>query len=1381
MKSPLRNPIGRQTKTFQRHAPPRRRWLDAVLRLEVLEDRTLPSFTLTGVPNFIPQGPGPIINGQTEGLTNNNPVTGAVNAIAPDPSNANRVFIGTVNGGIWKTDNATVASPSWTPLTDLYPSLSISSIAFDPLDASHNTLFAGVGQFSASHAGGPTLGLLRTTDGGAHWSILGQSAFGTERVTKVVPTALSQGGHEVVVVATDTNGIYRSADDGDTFTLISGQGDLLSTGVSDLVADPRDPSGLYAALPNVGIYHSVDGGLHWTEYDTGVTGLAGSDNIKLAVTTNPSSTVVYAAVDQLGQLSGVFFISTFAAGWSPMALPGTTENVNGTPTFFGIHPGDQGDINLSLVADPADPRIVYIGGDRQPGGGGKEPNFTNASGANDYTGRHFIGNGGSWSAIEDNGANGTAPHADSRAMVFDAFGNLLEADDGGIYRLSNPASSTRQWSSVVGNLAVTEFESIAFDPLNNVIYGGAQDTGSPNQGTAGTVGGWYDINRGDGAVAAVDTLNAAGQTIQYTSGSFLTTFRRRTFNSSNQLIESVGLSDFGNRLIVNGTGQTIYQYDQSGGLSNLEFVNPYVTNAVAGGRLLIGTYDKLFESTDRGDTVTDLGTTPGIVTALAYGGTSAGVANPDVTYVAANGALYLRTLAGQGFTQLTAYPGSTATTIVLDPSDWHIAYVVDPVHIFKTTDAGASWEDLTGDLGKQTNDFKSLELFQSGQSFALLVGAQGGLYRTLIDAGSNTTWNQFGANLPNTGVTGIHYDAANDALIVGTHGRGVWRLDGAAALLEQPGSLQITGDSNPANKDDIIRLAIDSFNPLLLDVFMNNPGTVPDFQVKLAALQQVDVQAGAGVNTLILDGSGDATGRAVSISSGAVSGVLPVPVTFNAGELTNLTIKGGLGDDSFIFQEKPPVLNLTLDGGGGSNALSGLPMDTTWNVTGVDAGTMGVVTFKSFGTLVGDFMNDTFKFGPAGSVSGIVEGGGGNNVLDYSGNGGHAVTVNLATHSATSINGNAPNGVFDFQRVIGSTAGGDNLFGPATATTWNITGANAGSLTGPVTFAGIENLFGGAHAGVDTFKFAAAGSVSGSINAGPGVNVLDYSMDGGAAATVNVQTRAATRIRGGAGGGFAGIHRFIGSSAAADTLTGANTTNNWTVSGGNAGNVNGFIFSAVENLRGGTASDTFKFSPAGSVSGSISGGGGGDWLDYSLFTTVVSVNLATGAATHVAGGAVGKATGIQNVTGGGGNDILVGSALGSILIGGGGNDTITAGSGRSLLIGGTGGDVLKGGAADDLLIAGTTNFDANHAALMSILREWQRTDKTYAQRIGDLKNGGGLNGSNKLIRGTTVHDDVATDTLTGGTGLDWFFANLGPGGILDHITDRNNGGAEQVN
>ena len=56
-----------------------------------------------------------------------------------------------------------------------------------------------------------------------------------------------------------------------------------------------------------------------------------------------------------------------------------------------------------------------------------------------------------------------------------------------------------------------------------------------------------------------------------------------------------------------------------------------------------------------------------------------------------------------------------------------------------------------------------------------------------------------------------------------------------------------------------------------------------------------------------------------------------------------------------------------------------------------------------------------------------------------------------------------------------------------------------------------------------------------------------------------------------------------------------------------------FTFSGVENLVGGTGIDTFKLSPAGSVA-SIHGASSADWLDYSLFTTAVTVNLATGSA-----------------------------------------------------------------------------------------------------------------------------------------------------------------------
>src|SRR5207249_759972 len=96
--------------------------------------------TLTGVPTWVEQGPGPITGGQTEGLnldgsgTPTNPVAGAVAVIAVHPTDANVFYIGAVNGGIWKTTNGTSANPTWTPLTDQMPSLSIGALAFSPID-----------------------------------------------------------------------------------------------------------------------------------------------------------------------------------------------------------------------------------------------------------------------------------------------------------------------------------------------------------------------------------------------------------------------------------------------------------------------------------------------------------------------------------------------------------------------------------------------------------------------------------------------------------------------------------------------------------------------------------------------------------------------------------------------------------------------------------------------------------------------------------------------------------------------------------------------------------------------------------------------------------------------------------------------------------------------------------------------------------------------------------------------------------------------------------------------------------------------------------------------------------------------------------------------
>src|SRR5262245_54662984 len=111
---------------------------------------------------------------------------------------------------------------------------------------------------------------------------------------------------------------------------------------------------------------------------------------------------------------------------------------------------------------------------------------------------------------------------------------------------------------------------------------------------------------------------------------------------------------------------------------------------------------------------------------------------------------------------------------------------------------------------------------------------------------------------------------------------------------------------------------------------------------------------------------------------------------------------------------------------------------------------------------------------------------------------------------------------------------------------------------------------------------------------------------------------------------------------------------------------------------------------------------------------------------------------MNNLTGGRGNDILVGDALDNVLIGG---------PGRNILIGGLGSDTLNastGGLGEDILIGGRTAFDSNPSALKLIKAEWSRPDtltSTYKTRVDHLMNGGGLNGTIRLNT-TTVFADA---------------------------------------
>src|SRR5262249_12287424 len=279
-----------------------------------------------------------------------------------------------------------------------------------------------------------------------------------------------------------------------------------------------------------------------------------------------------------------------------------------------------------------------------------------------------------------------------------------------------------------------------------------------------------------------------------------------------------------------------------------------------------------------------------------------------------------------------------------------------------------------------------------------------------------------------------------------------------------------------------------------------------------------------------------------------------------------------------------------------------------------------------------------------------------------------------ATWTLTAANAGTVNGVtFSAMETLAAGAGTDTLIGPNTANTWSITATNGGTL-GTLNFSGMESLTGGTNN--DTFQFSNAKNVTGAIDGGTGTNALNYSLYT-TGVTVNLLAGTATGI----GTTVANIQNLTGTAQndtligdsgnntitanggndtlagndgndtfvlattqgatttmdggnGTDTVLSANVANTWTISGAGSGNLNGMAFSNVENLTGGTAGNTFKFSNNGAVTGTVDGGvGGTNTIDYSLYATGVTVNLLTSVATGT-----GSILHIANITGSPGND-----------------------------------------------------------------------------------------------------------------------------------------------
>ena len=166
------------------------------------------------------------------------------------------------------------------------------------------------------------------------------------------------------------------------------------------------------------------------------------------------------------------------------------------------------------------------------------------------------------------------------------------------------------------------------------------------------------------------------------------------------------------------------------------------------------------------------------------------------------------------------------------------------------------------------------------------------------------------------------------------------------------------------------------------------------------------------------------------------------------------------------------------------------------------------------------------------------------------------------------------------------------------------------------------------------------------------------------------------------GTGMTGLIEFDGGSGD-DWLDALAVSNQITALGG-TGADRLWAGSANDTLSGGDGNDVLI---GGAGANALDGGAGSDTADYSGATQAVHIDLNDGTVTDNGYGLVDTLTGVENLTGGAFNDVLVGQADANTLIGAAGADYLIGLGGNDVLDGGTGAaNTLQGGLGDDRYI-----------------------------------------------------------------------------------------------
>lgn len=670
--------------------------------------------------------------------------------VHPDDPTNNTWFVASVGGGVWKTEDA---GANWRQLTDEIPNLPISALA--QARSATNVFYAGTGEsfYNVDVINGN--GVLKSTDFGETWTPLA-STLDDVRFNNISRILVSPTDPNLVLVSATvgrfkvsleaTSNIFRSTNGGASWTVVHTETDIGASSdprILQLVADPNNFNIQYATVNGGGIRKSTNAGLTWSTINSGITNLTG--RFEMAISTVNTN---YLYASSQGTAHSELWVSwNGGTNWSETFESGTEKNWLGA----------QGWYDNTIVCDPADARIVYVGG----------PELWKIT----------LTSVGSTSRLTSRLASYSWPHPDHHMLKIVPLSGggwyLLNTNDGGVARTASGATG---YTMPINGMVTTQFYGVDKAPGVSAYFGGTQDNGTwQSSADPGDVSPWFPRIGGDG----YETSWHFDDPLKMIGGYQYNGLQRSLDGGATWSSATSGLTD---------TGSSLAPFITKVGKSQNRPDTIFTVGASG-----------VWRSTDFGGswTLTPIGA-PNWGALSSFHTVRVSNANPDIVWAGSrmdgSGNIMVSMDNGASFSPTSQYPLAVmgpASGLAVHPGDPSTAYALfsfaQRPKILRTNDLGLTWTDITGYHGSgvsSSNGFPDVAVYDlivwPNDTERLWAATEIGIVESLDGGGSWALANQ---NLPAVGVWRLV--VVEDEIVAGTHGRGIWSMTDPALEIDQ--------------------------------------------------------------------------------------------------------------------------------------------------------------------------------------------------------------------------------------------------------------------------------------------------------------------------------------------------------------------------------------------------------------------------------------------------------------------------------------------------------------------------------------------------------------------------------------------------------------------